>query len=328
MFDVTSAVSFKATGSVHALDVNIATDANGNTRRSTLYAGNAATAATGTGTISFDPRDGVFELSFSDSKAGVSQTDRFQDPVHRIEAGGARQLDKGIVQLTNYNYLRTDSATAQSIFFYQRPGNVTNYVTLAGYVHREATGTSSREIRGATVFGAATPLSQLPRTGSGRFSGEFLATMVGKNADITTSSDTTFQWINGKSAVDVDFGSGTVGVQFAGNVTAGVDSNGAIVNDDQLMVRSGSSFNATAAAKLDLAAGTFAGKFSTATFGSMNGTPLDFAAISPTSAVAGASSVDGSFFGPNADEVGGSFRIIGGRPDQRVDVLGAFTGKK
>ena len=41
-----------------------------------------------------------------------------------------------------------------------------------------------------------------------------------------------------------------------------------------------------------------------------------------------ASSIDGSFYGPNAVEVGGSFRIVGGVPDQRVDILGAFTGAK
>ena len=40
------------------------------------------------------------------------------------------------------------------------------------------------------------------------------------------------------------------------------------------------------------------------------------------------SSLDGAFYGPKADEVGASFRIVGGVPDQRVDVIGSFTGAK
>jgi hypothetical protein len=44
------------------------------------------------------------------------------------------------------------------------------------------------------------------------------------------------------------------------------------------------------------------------------------------------SSLDGAFYGPGGSaeklEVGGGFRIVGGTPDQRIDIMGAFTGKK
>ena len=37
---------------------------------------------------------------------------------------------------------------------------------------------------------------------------------------------------------------------------------------------------------------------------------------------------DGAFYGPNGEEAGGGFRIVGGKPDERVDIVGAFVGKK
>ena len=40
------------------------------------------------------------------------------------------------------------------------------------------------------------------------------------------------------------------------------------------------------------------------------------------------STIDGTFYGPAAQEAGGGFRIVGGNPDERVDILGAFIGKK
>ena len=44
--------------------------------------------------------------------------------------------------------------------------------------------------------------------------------------------------------------------------------------------------------------------------------------------VAGASSIDGTFYGPDAKNIGGSFRIVGGVPNRRLDILGAFAGAK
>ncbi|MDB5710610.1 MAG: transferrin binding protein-like solute binding protein, partial [Sphingomonas bacterium] len=40
------------------------------------------------------------------------------------------------------------------------------------------------------------------------------------------------------------------------------------------------------------------------------------------------SSIDGAFDGPNGEELGAGFRIVGGTPDQRIDILGVLTGKK
>ena len=70
----------------------------------------------------------------------------------------------------------------------------------------------------------------------------------------------------------------------------------------------------------NVGAGGFLGQMSSASFTQTNGQTL--------SVNVGGSSIDGAFFGPAAQEVGGAFRIVGGTPDTRIDILGAYTGKK
>ncbi|WP_173203779.1 transferrin-binding protein-like solute binding protein [Sphingopyxis sp. BSNA05] len=40
------------------------------------------------------------------------------------------------------------------------------------------------------------------------------------------------------------------------------------------------------------------------------------------------SSINGAFYGPDAEELGGGYRIVGGTPDERIDILGTFVGKQ
>ncbi|TPG20502.1 hypothetical protein EAH87_08450 [Sphingomonas koreensis] len=90
----------------------------------------------------------------------------------------------------------------------------------------------------------------------------------------------------------------------------------------------GAAFNATGSASI-ITTGGFSGQFSSAFF-TAGGTkvPVDFTSVNPATNVAGGSSIDGGFYGPGAKEVGGNFRIVGGVPNQRFDILGAFTGAK
>ena len=66
-------------------------------------------------------------------------------------------------------------------------------------------------------------------------------------------------------------------------------------------------------------AGGFLGQINSASFVNPNSQRFDLT-------IAG-SSIDGAFFGPIGQEVGGGFRIVGGVPDERIDIIGAFTGK-
>lgn len=316
--DVSTTTSFDAIGGLHALDVD--------DKGASLYTANASTVAAPSGTITFNPRSGIFTVALSDDAAKVTHDVTYQDPAHRAGEGSSQAE---VPQYTSFNYLEAAAADGGAdTFFYQRPGNVARYVTLAGFIHRSKrdvdTGALHSE-RGVMVFGNKTTLLQVPGSGTGRFEGEFLATMIaGSNGFINVP----LQWINGTSAIDVDFGKSTLALALTGTVGKAYVNNTA-VNDFVSSIPTGSVFTANGTASLSGLRTSFAGKFLTAYFTS-NGTRSDinFAPISAASSIAGASSIDGAFYGPDAVNVGGNFRITGGVPDQRIDILGAFVGAK
>ena len=77
--DVSTTTSFDAVGGLHSIDV---TDTG-----SSLYTGNAGTVAAPSGTITFNPRSGIFTVALADTDAGVSHTVNYQDPAHRTASG-------------------------------------------------------------------------------------------------------------------------------------------------------------------------------------------------------------------------------------------------
>ncbi len=318
---VTSAKTFDLLGGAHSLKVD--------QTAGVLYAGNATTVRAPSGTVAYDPRDGIFTVTLADTKAIVASNIRFQDPAHRIDfAAGSPQY--GVPDLQGFNYLESIGSTADDTytFFYQRPGTSTIYVSLAGYVRNNVPtgGTSNTFERGAFVFGDQTLRSQIPLSGAGTYKGGFIASMVAGPG----SRATDFQWIQGSSALSVDFGKSTVSLSLAGTVNQSNLNSNLLVPSS--IVAAGSTFSAAGTATIDLVKTSgFTGEFQTASFkdpttGTV--TNVDFARISPGSSTAGASSIDGTFYGPNAANVGGSLRIVGGVPNQRVDILGAFTGAK
>lgn len=315
--DVKATTTFDAIGALHAIDV---TD-----KGASLYTGNASTVGTPSGTITFNLRDGIFTVALADTAAGVTRNVNYQDPAHRTEL-----VQNEIPDLPSFNYLEAASSDSLAdTFFYKRPGVTTSFVTLAGFTHRSkldpATGAFHSE-RGVMVFGSKSTLLQIPSTGSGHFDGDFLATMIAGGA--TASVSLPLQWINGTSSVDVDFGKSTLALGLTGTVGK-TFVNDKPVNDFFSDIPTGAVFTANGTASLTGSRTSFAGKFINAYFTSgTTRTNIDFAPISAASSVAGASSIDGAFYGPSAENVGGNFRITGGVPDQRIDILGAFTGAK
>lgn len=307
--DVSAATTFNATAAVQSLTVDATTG-------STLYAGDASTAASPNGTVTYDPRDGIFTVVLNDTAANVSQNIRYQDPAHRTDL---QSLE--VPYYDGYNYLTAGSSDGTTItndtFFYQRPGTTTSYVTLAGFVHTEYDTTANvltNTQNGAMVFGSQTPVLEIPTTGSGHYDGDFLATMV---------NGQTFSWLNGTSSIDVDFAKASVDLSLAGTVGSSFNNGQSVTG-----ALDGASFNATGSASI-ISTGAFSGAFSSAFF-TQGGAkiPVDFTSVNPATNVAGGSSIDGNFYGPGAKEIGGDFRIVGGVPNQRVDILGAFTGGK
>jgi hypothetical protein len=335
---VTAETTFNAVGSFHSRTVteNGVTPGQG----LTLYTGNASTVRAPSGTVTYNPRDGIFTIAFNDTKAGVTQELNFQDPAHRTQFASW-----GVPVLSNFNYLESLGPSASLerndvvTFFYQRPGSQTAHVSLAGYVRnaydpdpaspgRFTAESSSAFERGAMVFGAPTLRAEVPITGTGRFEGGLLATMVTSTNLATTPSY--FQWITGTARIDIDFANSTVTNLLLSGTVSAANFAGRVLAPNETGVPSGSTFTATGSGRVDLTGnGGFVGQFSSASFTNTGGVAVPvYDRVNPNNSVAGANSIDGAFFGPNGVNVGGNFRIVGGVPDQRVDILGAFTGAK
>ena len=329
-----------------------------------LYQANAATVRSPGITVSYDPRNAQFTLMIAQDN--VNQNITFQDPAHRTDFGGAIQPQNGTPELATpgIKYLEVrlsndDTVYDKATFFYEQPGTSTRYVTYAGYVRnhfaspsatlvKDFTTTQVNDLkrvtqldRAAFVFGEQTATNAVPATGTATFNGNMIASMA-NNPDFENSGQSYFQWIAGTQKTIVDFGAGSVGTTLSGTV-------GAPLLDTQIASRAAtppaethivdpttvpdsfpppsvpipenSTFAATAGAHIDLAgSGGFTGTFADAHFTTPGG-------VVQTVTIAG-SSLDGAFYGPKADEVGASFRVVGGIPDQRVDVIGSFTGAK
>jgi hypothetical protein len=319
--------------------------------------------------ITYDPRDGIYDLKVFDPASGASSTVRFQDPASRTDFDGNVEPQWGTPQLANPNieYLQAgegsptspyrisgsglvdpgDNTTMPSgdpgssysatSFFFLKPGTETQNVSFAGYARNviswseEDLGTGELERvenytfeRGAFAYGVNTPNDNVPTKGTGSYSGSMLGTMVfnptldGQDPFRPNELPTYFQWIEGTASVDVDFANSMFNLSLDGTVFAPQIDR--YTSPPLTVLAAGSTFTAEGGGTINLVNfGGFKGAFDSAKFANPNGGP------SYDVNIAG-SSIDGAFYGQNAEEVGGGFRIVGGNPDERIDILGAFVG--
>lgn len=327
---------------------------NRSTQTGQLYAGDSSTARNSGITVDYNPRDAIFEVKIEAPLAGVSQTLRFQDPLHRTDFGGAAEPQEGTPRLSaqGIQYLESGSSkspirfdptesrmvpvgdnqgdTVAQTFFHQKPGTETKHVTFAGYLRNQTqvrdeitngvTRTAQNIVleRAAFVYGERTAIDAVPRTGTATFNGPMVASMVfNPLPDTDPGAPTYFQWIEGRSQTTVDFAASSFTLSVNGTVFAPQFD---AFTTKVFTLQPGATFTAAGSGRIDLVnAGGFLGQVATASFTQPGGT----IAVN----IAG-SSIDGAFFGPAANEVGGGFRIVGGTPDERIDILGAFTGTK
>ncbi|MES2288429.1 MAG: hypothetical protein V4530_01725 [Pseudomonadota bacterium] len=218
--------------------------------------------------------------------------------------------------------------------FYETPGSGgTNYVSLAGYVRNDmkwvevtagtltVNQTQWKLERGAFAYGIMTDNAAVPTSGSGTYTGDMIGTLVfNPTIDNTTSYPTFFQWLSGTSSTTVNFATGAVTLLLNGIV--GAPQFDRFTTPQLASLNAGTTFTASGTANIDLVrTGGFTGQFQSASFGATNN------GTNPVVSIAG-SSIDGGFFGPAAENVGGGFRITGATPDQRIDIAGAFKGVK
>ncbi|CAN5478279.1 hypothetical protein BH09PSE4_BH09PSE4_04130 [soil metagenome] len=350
----TAAATYSGIGVVQHYEYFTQSNASG--QGGQLYAADAGTARDSGISITYDPRDAIFDLTINRPKGLVSSGAlRFQDPAHRTNFGGLVQpqasvpnlnapTDKGIQYLesgsgsgsvliagtpSRYAVGADGYASNVNTFFYQKPGTTTKYVTYAGYIHNTlGTSTQTDPVTAATflrntysldraafVYGERTTNSAVPVTGIGTYTGDMVATMVfNSKIDTDPLASTYFQWISGSNTTTINFATKTVSQHLTGTALApAMDAYTSGTYD----IPTGSAFVANATGTVDLAGkGGFSGSFTDASFTGV-----------ATVNIAG-SSLDGAFFGPNGEEVGGAFRIVGGTPDERIDILGTYTGKK
>lgn len=362
--DPTESRTYQAIGGTHSYQYTVNDAVGGGARQGgQLYQGDATTVRNTDLTIAYNPRDAIFDVSFANPLAGTTAESRFQDPVHRTDFGGAvgpqfgtPDLGSAAFNIPGINYLESGSSNNVftaipdefvfglvdpgqggsydvSTFFYQTPGTETQYVTFAGYLRNRATvsrieidnadGSTTEFIRqtndlerGAFAYGEITPNDQVPTTGTGTFSGTTLATLVfNDQPDTTGNFDTYFQWLAGQAVTNVDFGANTFSLSLDGTVGAPMFDG----TSRQHSVLTNAQFFANGAGQIDLVqAGGFFGQFNEAWFVNPGGARLDL--------VIAGSSIDGAFYGPNGQEIGGGYRIVGGTPDERIDILGTFVG--
>lgn len=229
---------------------------------------------------------------------------------------------------------------ATSLFVLQ-PGTETQYVSFAGYARNalafvalpQAAADGGQPIsavewhleRGAFAFGQQTPNDKVPGTGTGSYRGSMIGSMIFNptidGQDVSGLSDlpSYFQWIEGTASIAVNFASSVFDLSLDGTVLAPQIDR--FTNPATSVISAGANFAASGKGDVNLVNfGGFKGAFQDARLTNPDGS-------SRTVAIEG-SSIDGAFYGPGGEEVGGGFRIVGGNPDERIDILGAFVGKK
>lgn len=293
--------------------------------RSELYTAEQSKPDTQQVLVSFNPRDAVF--TFKIEHEGADADLRFQDPAHRTDFQLSNRPQAGTPNLTLFKYLesgevsgtRTDVRT----FFYRNvddsSGSRTRHVTLAGFTRNIVNGTfdsdfSIQRVRGAYAFGTQTPAGDIPSRGTGTFTGEMLATMVrNEELDVSPGIRSRFEWISGMATVNVDFRAGSLTTNFSGDVRPDAEAFNGGRFGTYNQPSAGTSFTASGSASFDTTRQNYAGTIGSARLGASD-------------IQMSASGLDGTFYGPNAIETGGAFRIVGSIPDQRVDIIGGFVG--
>lgn len=288
------------------------------------FASELTDAASDKLSVTYNPLSDAFTVKVNTRAAGASVI--FDDPLYRTAFGGARQPQPGVPQLSNYLYLQRGPEVSSGeiqTFFYRTPGDTTRYVTLAGFVRSSRPASVSTDpaavqrysySQSAEVFGILTPRGGAPATGRATYRGDLLATAI-YNTELDTQPNirSRLEWIQGQASLAFDFSNNSLSAELSGTFLDTADPFAALGAANAS--NAGRSFFATGAGTLSADHSTFTGSLSQVSVGG-------------TQVPVGASALNGAFYGPTGQEIGGGFRIVGSGPDQRVEIIGAFTGAK
>lgn len=277
--------------------------------------------------VTYNPASDAFTVKIATGGAGVNVV--YDDPLYRTAFGNQREPQAGTPQLANFQYLQRGPEPGQpgevQTFFYQTPETTTRFVTLAGFVRnsgpqppvtsegRPAPGLYVRS-HAVEVFGSLTPAGAAPASGQATYRGDMLATAIfNDDLDFDPNLRSRLEWIAGQATVAVNFSSNTLTTEFSGRFISPTEAFPALGAYNS--PNAGQSFLATGRGELAADHRTFTGTLTSASVNSLN-------------LAIGASAMNGAMFGPTGQELGGAFRLVGAGPDQRVEIIGAFTGAK
>ena len=331
-----------------------------------LYAGDASTARDGGITIAYDPRDAIFEMTINRPKANMATgAMRFQDPAHRTDFGGARGPQAGVPNMADkqVQYLETgtasgpprplgkpvpaystslggeDSTSRRADLFLpearhhdeirhlcrlraqprQRRWNHAEGILDADGILHLSVKRPTRWNAPRSPMASARPTARCRASGSATFSGDMIASMV-FNPDIDTSAvrQHLFPVDHRLGDAHCRFRHARHSLQLHRHASATL--LGTPIPTVSTRCPKDRPSPPLSRATIDLVGKGGSSVSSTArpSSGRRHHLHVDIAG----------SSIDGAFFGPAAEEIGGGFRIVGGTPDERIDILGAFTGKK
>jgi C-lobe and N-lobe beta barrels of Tf-binding protein B len=305
--------------------------------------------------ITRDPRDATYSLVVG--AGGAARNLRWQDPAHRtlfpqtaIPANpitGQQLYTDFDVPRNKPNIEYFESASAKpsgyiaNTLFFERVGVNTKYVTWMGYRTTEFTQTDATVVnvlntdtatyaddvreetrtvdetsvtdRSAFVYGINTLAKDVPKTGTATYNGSLFATSI---------SNSTFDTIWGTAQTKVNFATDAVDLKLTGTFE---NSRLAFGATGTALVQRPAIPNTALTPTAEQPVSRLVGGFTQMTIGATIFTSSPNASL-PNTFQAG--TIEGGFFGPGAIEIGGAFRIVGGQPDTRIDVMGAFTGKK
>lgn len=317
-----STTTYAAAGGSHQVTQQVQ-----NSVRLEGFTSEVADAASDKLAVTYNPATDAFTVKITTRGAGANII--FDDPLYRTAFGGARQPQPGVPQIAGYEYLQRGaqpgSANEIQTFFYQTPGATTRYVTLAGFVRTArpaaaaptdppATSALYAHAQAAEVFGVLTPRGAGPTTGRATYRGDMLASAIyNTELDAQPNIRSRLEWISGQANLTLDFANSTVSAEFSGAFLPTADPLASL--GQASASNAGKSFLATGSAKLAAEKTSFSGALSSVSVGGVS-LPL------------GASTLNGALYGPTGQEVGGGFRLVGAGADQRVEIIGAFTGAR
>jgi hypothetical protein len=314
-----------------------------------IYEGNQPITINDGFVITRDPRDATYIVVIKGQNSIAANT-RYQDPAHRTNYAGAASdfarlsaqpsvdydLSALIPNIANTEYYTSGSLSAdtpvtvrKTLLFTERVGTAassTQYVSWAAYWQYDANAEALKRVqtlqRSSAIFGFNTLAQNVPTTGNATYNGGFYADGIDGNQFYTLAGTSTF-------GVNFVTNKGTFGLN-GSFVSAGP-------NDPSVAPRLGQTFKAggeftlirpeTAGSATSTTApiGVFSGKVTSLALG---GTTYEYLPNETKLLSFQGSSVEGGFFGPRAEEIGATFRIVGGTPNQRLDITGAATGRK